>query len=159
MTWQEIAALSLLVLLAIGVVGLLIWMRRSARSPAETAAELRAVGVDLVRLPGRLRRVAADPRTPRRARWWLIGLAIYVASPIDPIPDFLPGIGHLDEVIVVPLVLAHVRRMIPPEVWREHFPPRADAARAAPESPAPRGYPDRAAPGDGGRHAAGPDSS
>ena len=134
MTWQEIAALSLLVLLAIGVVGLLIWMRRSARSPAETAAELRAVGVDLVRLPGRLRRVAADPRTPRRARWWLIGLAIYVASPIDPIPDFLPGIGHLDEVIVVPLVLAHVRRMIPPEVWRKHFPPRA-LRRLAPVRP------------------------
>ncbi len=93
-------------------------------TPAEATAELRALSVDLVRLTGRLRRVAADPRTPRRARWWLIGLAVYVASPVDPIPDVLPGVGHLDEIDVVPLVLRHIRRMIPPDVWTEHFPPR-----------------------------------
>ena len=82
-------------------------------------------GVDLVRLPGRLRRVAADPRTPRRARWWLVGLAVYGEGPIDPIQDFLPGIGNPGEIVVVPLVLRKVRRMIPPVVWAEHFPPRA----------------------------------
>jgi uncharacterized membrane protein YkvA (DUF1232 family) len=101
-----------------------VWLRRSAKTPADATAELKAFGLDLVRLPGRLRRLAADPRTPRHCRWWLIGLAIYVASPIDPIPDFLPGIGHLDEIVVVPLVLRHVRRMIPSDVWAEHFPPR-----------------------------------
>jgi len=68
--------------------------------------------------------VASDPRTPRRARWLLVGLAIYVASPIDLIPDVIPGIGHLDEVIIVPLVLRRLRRIVPPEVWAEHFPPR-----------------------------------
>src|SRR5687767_10053050 len=120
----HIAVLALLVVGGIGGVALVVWIRRAARSPAEAAAELRSLGVDLVRLPGRLRRVAADPRTPRRARWWLIGLAIYVVSPIDPIPDFIPGIGHLDELVIVPLVLRRVRRMIPPSVWAEHFPPR-----------------------------------
>jgi uncharacterized membrane protein YkvA (DUF1232 family) len=54
----------------------------------------------------------------------LIGLAIYVASPIDIIPDFLPGIGHLDEMILVPIVLRRIRRMIPAHVWSEHFPAR-----------------------------------
>ena len=121
--WQVIL-LVLLVLIA-AVAALVVWLRRAAMSPAEAAAELRTLGLDLVRVPGRLRRVAADPRTPRRARWWLIGLAIYVASPIDPIPDFLPGIGHLDEVILVPLVLKHVRTMIPDDVWDEHFPRRS----------------------------------
>lgn len=120
--------MSIWIVIAIGVaallagIGVLLW--RAAMSPAEAAAELRALGVDLARLPGRLRRVAADPRTPRRARWWLIGLSIYVVSPIDPIPDFLPVIGHLDELVLVPIVLRHVKRMIPPEVWQEHFPPR-----------------------------------
>jgi uncharacterized membrane protein YkvA (DUF1232 family) len=110
--------------LLLGFVLFAVWMRRQAMTPAEAAEQLKALGVDLVRLPARLRRVAADPRTPRRARWWLIGLAIYIASPIDPIPDFLPVIGYLDEIVLVPLILTKIRRMIPDEVWTEHFPPR-----------------------------------
>ena len=123
-TWQ-IVLLTVLVLLLVATVAFVVWMRRAAMTPAEAGAELKALGIDLVRLPNRLRRLAADPRTPRRARWWLIGLAVYVASPIDPIPDFLPVIGQLDELIVVPLVLRRVRAMIPAEVWLEYFPPRA----------------------------------
>lgn len=120
--WQ---GLSLIVVALIAAAGTtLLWLRRSTMAPAEAAAELKALGLELARLPGRLRRLAADPRTPRRCRWWLIGLALYVASPIDPIPDFLPGIGPLDELVIVPLVLRHVRRAIPPEVWADHFPPR-----------------------------------
>lgn len=122
-TWH-IVLLAILAAAVLAVVVLLVWLRRSAMNPSEAAAELRALGIDLVRLPGRLRRVASDPRTPRRAKWVLVGLAVYVASPIDPIPDFLPVIGHLDELIVVPLVLRRVRRMIPADVWIEHFPPR-----------------------------------
>jgi hypothetical protein len=125
-TWQW-GVLAILVLIIGCLVAVVIWARRSALTPGEAAAELRALGVDLVRLPGRLRRVARDPRTPRRARWWLIGLAVYVASPVDPIPDFLPVIGYMDELIVVPLVLRHIKRMVPPDVWTEHFPPRSDA--------------------------------
>jgi hypothetical protein len=120
--WQLIL-IAVLIVIAGAAVAFVIWLRRASRSPAEGAAELRALGIELARLPGRLRRVAADPRTPRRARWWLIGLAIYVASPIDPIPDFLPVIGHLDEVMLVPIILRHIRAMIPDEVWVEHFPP------------------------------------
>ena len=75
----------------------------------------------MARLPGRLRRLAADPRTPRRARWLLVGLAVYLVSPIDIIPDFIPVLGHADEVVLVPLVLRWVRRMVPPDVWDAHF--------------------------------------
>jgi uncharacterized membrane protein YkvA (DUF1232 family) len=122
--WQLLLAAGGLVLVAT-VAAVLVWMSRAALTPAQAVAELRALGVDLARLPGRLRRIARDPRTPRRARWLLVGLAIYVASPIDLIPDVIPGIGHLDEVILVPLVLRRIRRMIPPEVWAEHFPSRS----------------------------------
>lgn len=123
-TWQ-VVALAALVVVAVVVVAFLLWLRRSAMTAAQATVELRAMGVDLIRLPGRLRRVAADPRTPRKARWALIALAVYVASPIDPIPDFIPVVGHLDELVIVPLALRRIRRMIPPEVWAEHFPPRA----------------------------------
>lgn len=122
-TWLIVLILICIVLVAL-LGALLIWLRRSAMNLGEATIELRVIASDLVRLPGRLRRLASDPRTPRRARWWLLGLAIYVVSPIDPIPDFVPGIGYLDELVIVPLVLRHVRRMIPPDVWAEHFPPR-----------------------------------
>src|SRR4051812_33963455 len=111
-----LAGAALIVLLGV------LWIRRSGMTSAQASTYLRELGTDLVRLPGALRRVAADPRTPRKARWILIGLAIYVVSPIDIIPDFIPVIGHLDEVILVPIVLARVRRMVPDEVWVEHFP-------------------------------------
>lgn len=123
MEWSQIAALILLVLGG-AVVAVVVWLRRSLRKRPASFAEFRALGIEWVRLPGRLRRLAADPRTPRRAKWALIGLAIYVASPIDPIPDFLPGVGFLDELVLVPLILGWIRRMIPPVVWAEHFPSR-----------------------------------
>ena len=122
-TWQIGLVVALVVVLG-GTVALVVWLRRAALGAGEAAAYVREMGGDLVRLPGRLRRVAADARTPRRARWLLIGLAVYVASPIDPIPDFIPVVGHLDELVVVPLVLGWVRRMVPAEVWAEHFPAR-----------------------------------
>ncbi len=124
MHWERLA-IGIGVAIGFAVVAMAVWVHRSAMSREEAVAYARALGIDLVRLPGRLRRVAADPRTPRRARWWLIGLALYVASPIDLIPDVIPVVGHLDELIIVPVVLARVRRMIPPEVWEDAFPPRS----------------------------------
>jgi len=124
--WQMLLIVMVMVLLA-GAAALYVAYRRTARDRVGLGTFLKEQGEDLVRLPGRLRRLAADPRTPRRARWWLIGLAVYVASPIDPLPDFIPVLGHLDELMIVPLVLVHVRRMIPPEVWADHFPPRPTA--------------------------------
>jgi hypothetical protein len=107
------------IVLVFGIFAVVLW--RTKMTPAEGAAYLRELGVDLAKLPGRLWRISNDSRTPRRAKLWLLGLALYVLSPIDPIPDFIPVIGLLDEIILVPLVLRHVRRMIPDEVWNEHF--------------------------------------
>lgn len=105
-------------------VAMLLWIRRAGFTAAEGAAELRAIGLDLARLPKRLWALSRDERVPRRVRWALIGLAIYIASPIDPIPDFLPGIGHLDELILVPFILRWVRRQVPNDVWETYIPPR-----------------------------------
>ena len=125
MVWWQNALLILAMLAVAGAVALVVAWRRTAREQVGLRGFLREQGEDLARLPGRLRRLANDPETPRRTRWWLIGLAIYVASPVDPLPDFVPVIGHLDELVIVPLVLIHVRRMIPPAVWDSHFPPRS----------------------------------
>jgi len=60
--------------------------------------------------------VLKDPRTPKASKW-LLGLAIaYILSPIDLIPDFIPVIGYLDDLLLVPLLVWLAVRMIPKEI-------------------------------------------
>jgi len=60
-----------------------------------------------------------DPRAPWYARVFVTLLVGYVFSPIDPIPDFIPVVGLLDEMAVVPLGVILARKMIPGEVLAE----------------------------------------
>jgi membrane protein DedA with SNARE-associated domain len=74
---------------------------------------------------------ARDPRVPWYAKAWALAVAAYAVSPIDLIPDFIPVLGHLDDVILVPLGVALAVRLIPPEVLEENR-RRAETAAAAP---------------------------
>ena len=60
-----------------------------------------------------------DPRTPRAAK--LLGAAFmaYLLSPIDLIPDFIPVIGQLDDIVLVPAGFYLVWKLIPRQVWRD----------------------------------------
>jgi uncharacterized membrane protein YkvA (DUF1232 family) len=62
---------------------------------------------------------ARDPRTPWYAKVLAIAVVAYALSPIDLIPDFIPGLGYLDDLVIVPLGLALVVKMIPREVMDE----------------------------------------
>jgi len=59
---------------------------------------------------------ARDARTPWYARLLALGIAAYALSPIDLIPDFIPVLGYLDDLVLVPLGLMLVLRLIPSEV-------------------------------------------
>ncbi|MFC3816741.1 YkvA family protein [Lysobacter sp. GCM10012299] len=59
---------------------------------------------------------ARDPRTPWLVRLLALFVAAYALSPIDLIPDFIPVLGYLDDLIIVPLGVTLVLRLIPPEV-------------------------------------------
>jgi uncharacterized membrane protein YkvA (DUF1232 family) len=69
-----------------------------------------------------------DPRVPWYAKALALAVAAYAFSPIDLIPDFVPVVGLLDDLVIVPLGLALVVGMIPDAVIAEH---RATAAHAA----------------------------
>jgi uncharacterized membrane protein YkvA (DUF1232 family) len=60
-----------------------------------------------------------DPRTPWYAKLLVAGVIAYAVSPIDLIPDFIPVLGVLDDLIIVPLGIALSLKMIPQEVMTE----------------------------------------
>jgi uncharacterized membrane protein YkvA (DUF1232 family) len=68
------------------------------------------------------RRLLADRRVPRRHKALLAGLVGYLASPLDLIPDFIPVIGQLDDVLVAVLILRTARRGIRRSIVRQHWP-------------------------------------
>jgi uncharacterized membrane protein YkvA (DUF1232 family) len=63
---------------------------------------------------------ARDPRTPWHAKALAFVVAAYALSPIDLIPDFIPVLGYLDDVVIVPLGILAVVRLVPPEIMAEH---------------------------------------
>ncbi|MCQ9377885.1 DUF1232 domain-containing protein [Methyloversatilis sp. XJ19-49] len=73
---------------------------------------IRAIKLELMALAI----AAQDTRTPRRAKIILLFLLAYAASPIDLIPDFIPVLGLLDEVILLPIGVWIVVGMIPQDV-------------------------------------------
>ena len=60
-----------------------------------------------------------DRRTPWYAKLWAAMVVGYAFSPIDLIPDFIPVIGYLDDLVIVPLGILLALKMIPPEVMAE----------------------------------------
>ncbi len=80
------------------------------------SAKLRQIARDAKREIAVYRLVLADARTPLPAKIAL-GLAVgYLVMPFDLIPDFIPVIGQLDDLLIVPGLVLIARRLIPPEV-------------------------------------------
>jgi uncharacterized membrane protein YkvA (DUF1232 family) len=110
-----LVAAVLVSMLWLGLVAVL-WLHRPSRELAVPA--LRALP-DLVRL---CRALLADPRTPRRHRAALMVLILWLVSPIDLIPEFLPGIGPLDDIVAAAVILGWIGRQTGTERLRELWP-------------------------------------
>jgi uncharacterized membrane protein YkvA (DUF1232 family) len=113
-----VAAVGGLVLLWLALVVTLYVAGRRRGEPARLRAALRLLP-DVVRL---LRRIAADPQTPRGVRLALAAAVLYLAFPLDLVPDFIPVAGYADDVIVVALVLRAVARRAGVEAVDRHWP-------------------------------------
>ncbi len=92
------------------------------RLPPGAAKDLASVLPACVTTARRLRR---DPRVPRRVKVAVGFAALWVLSPVDLIPEFLPVIGPLDDVIVVALALRYAARQVPRDVLLEAWPGEA----------------------------------
>jgi uncharacterized membrane protein YkvA (DUF1232 family) len=108
--WAILAAVALY---AAAVAGLALAGRRS-----EARALARFVP-DCARL---FKRLAGDPRVPRRHKAVLLFVAAYLAMPIDLVPDFIPVAGQLDDAVLVALALRSLVRAAGSDVVAEHWP-------------------------------------
>jgi uncharacterized membrane protein YkvA (DUF1232 family) len=82
------------------------------------------------------RLVLKHPRTPRAARFLLAAAIAYAVSPIDLIPDFIPVLGHLDDVIILPVLIWLALRLIPKDVMIECRNQQRETARGRPPAAA-----------------------
>ncbi|MGH2660439.1 MAG: YkvA family protein [Actinomycetota bacterium] len=105
---------------AIWSVAVIVLIALGRRSQARELATL--IPNLLVLFRGLLR----DPRVPRSAKLWLGLAVVWIASPIDLIPEFIPIAGPLDDAIVAALVLRHLLRRTARSVLFEHW--RGDPA-------------------------------
>lgn len=102
------------------------------RLPPGLAKDLATVLPACVTTARRLRR---DPRVPRRVKLAMAIAAVWVLSPIDLIPEFLPVIGPLDDIVVVALALRYAARRVPPEALVAAWPAeRRILSRLAPST-------------------------
>jgi uncharacterized membrane protein YkvA (DUF1232 family) len=112
MRWLLIGVLTLLAVWLIAVV-VLLWMGRKT-----LARELITLLPNLLRL---FRGLIGDPRVPRGSKALLVLGAVWLASPIDLIPEFVPGVGPIDDAVVAALVLRHLVKRAGPDVVRDHW--------------------------------------
>jgi uncharacterized membrane protein YkvA (DUF1232 family) len=113
--WLRVVAISAAVLVATWA--LLILLAR--RLPEGTAKELARF---LPACVTTMRRLRQHPQVPRRAKVAVVVAGLWVLSPIDLIPEFLPVIGPLDDVVVVALALRYAARSVPRQVLLDAWP-------------------------------------
>ena len=92
---------------------------RDAERPPQTS--LKEYALVLPRLVKLVWRLARDPRVPARSKAVLVVLGGYLASPYDLIPDFIPGLGQLDDIVVIAFALDQMLNRVAPEIVREHW--------------------------------------
>jgi uncharacterized membrane protein YkvA (DUF1232 family) len=130
--WLTALAIGLVIMVASWALLLLL----ARRLPPGILRDLAAFIPDCVTTVRRLRR---DPRVPRRAKVAVVIAGLWVASPIDLIPEFLPVIGPLDDIVVVALALRYAGRQVPRDVLLGAWPgdPRLMERLLGPARPAP----------------------
>jgi uncharacterized membrane protein YkvA (DUF1232 family) len=91
------------------------------RDHAARQTSLKEYALLAPRLIKLLTRLMRDPRVQPRSKAVLLITAAYLMSPIDVIPDMVPGVGQLDDIIIVAFALDHLLNRIPEDLVKEHW--------------------------------------
>jgi uncharacterized membrane protein YkvA (DUF1232 family) len=86
-----------------------------------TQTRLSEYALLLPRLAKLVWRLTRDPRVPPRSKAFLLLVGGYLVSPIDILPDFVPGIGKVDDLVLVAFALDQLLNRIPAHIVREHW--------------------------------------
>lgn len=119
MRWEPVAGVIGGVLVVYAVLLLLLWAYARRHPETVTMKDALRLLPDLLRL---IRRLLADRSMAVGVRVRLALLLIYLASPIDLVPDFIPVIGYADDVVIVALVLRSVISRAGADAVRRHWP-------------------------------------
>jgi uncharacterized membrane protein YkvA (DUF1232 family) len=103
--------------------------RLEGASNGSPGSTLREIALFLPNLLVLLKRLVSDPRVPRKSKLILGATIVYLVSPIDVVPDFVPGIGQLDDVVVALLALHSILNRVDDEVVIEHWPGNENVIR------------------------------
>lgn len=110
-TWLLALGIAVAVWLLLVLVLIVAGRRTAARELATLLPNLILLFKDLAR----------DPRVPRGSKWLLALAGLWLVSPIDLIPEFIPVFGPLDDAVVAALVLRHIVKVAGREVVAEHW--------------------------------------
>ena len=128
MDWWQIVAGAIGGLVVLWLVLIAILWRLSARDGEKIRlVDALRLGPDVLRLT---RRLVSDSTVPRGVRLWLLVLLVYLLSPIDLVPDFIPVIGYADDAIIVALVLRFATRHAGAAAIERHWPGSDQGLRA-----------------------------
>ncbi len=101
--------------------------RRVPESPRTALAVAREAALLLPNLVTLILRLLRDPRVSIRRKLLLAGVAAYVVSPIDLIPDFIGGFGHIDDIVLVSVALDRLLSGTDADIVLEHWDGSIDA--------------------------------
>ena len=107
-------------MLSAGTLAVLLWWRRAALRNSEMGRLARRVVA--LSLPRKVRlawRLLADRRVPLLARALLPAVVLYLAMPLDIVPDFIPAVGYLDDLLVILGAVWLLLRLVPAAVLEE----------------------------------------
>ena len=98
----------------------------ATRTAPEEQSLLRELALLLPNFVRLLKGLVGDARVPLRRKLLLVALLAYLVTPIDLIPDFIPGLGQMDDVLILVLALHGLLSSVEEEVLLEHWRGRPD---------------------------------
>jgi uncharacterized membrane protein YkvA (DUF1232 family) len=114
--WRVVGAIVVSLLIVWGAFVALLWVLRPKDA---RIADLVRVVPDVLRL---VRDLIGDRMAPLAARVAAVGLLAWLLNPVDLIPEFIPVLGPIDDVVVAVLVLRYVRRLLGEDDFRRRWP-------------------------------------